>query len=453
MRVVPPSFFLLISALSSSPALAQHGGHQPPPSPSPSPSPPPSPPQHDMAAMQHGEAMHEMHGLFGPYPMSREASGTSWQPEATPMEGIHWMRGAWMGMVHGFIDLVFDHQGGPRGDDKLFAPNMAMVMAQRPAGGGTFAIRGMVSAEPATIGKRGYPLLLQTGETADGRTPLIDRQHPHDAAMELALSYSHKVDDKSSVFIYAGLPGEPALGPPTFMHRFSGMSLPESPIGHHWLDSTHITFGVLTGGVVWSRVKAEASAFNGREPDERRWNIESPRFNSYSARLTWNPSLSWSLQGSYGHLNEPEQLEPGVDIDRTTISGSYHRARDSSHWQTTLTWGRNAKDPGAATNVFLLESAYRFGRHRVFGRGEAAQKDELFDSGPFAHRVFDVGKVSAGYVHDFPRLGHLVLGAGGLGSVYFVPSDLKTSYGSRNPTGFMLFVRAELRPSTPSPAP
>jgi hypothetical protein len=404
-----------------------------------------APDQHAMPGMQHGEGMHEMQGLFGPYPMSREASGTSWQPEATPMEGIHWMRGAWMGMVHGFIDLVYDHQGGPRGGEKVFAPSMAMVMAQRPAAGGTLGARVMLSTDPATIGKRGYPLLLQTGETADGRTPLIDRQHPHDAAMELAVTYSHKLQENSSVFAYAGLPGEPALGPPTFMHRFSAMSIPESPIAHHWLDSTHIAFGVLTGGIVWNMVKAEASVFNGHEPDERRWNIEAPRFNSYSGRLTWNPSPSWSLQGSYGHLSEPEQLEPGVDIDRTTISGSYHRGGEDSNWQTTLTWGRNAKHPGEATNVFLVESTYRLSRHTVFARGEKAQKDELFASGPLAHRVFDVGKLSVGYIYDFPRVRHLAVGAGGLGSGHFLPGELEASYGSRNPTSFMLFVRAELR--------
>jgi hypothetical protein len=348
-------------------------------------------------------------------------------------------------MVHGFIDLVYDHQGGPRGDDKVFAPSMAMVMAQRPAGGGTLGARAMVSSDPATIGKRGYPLLLQTGETADGVMPLVDRQHPHDAAMELAVTYSHGLGHNSSVFAYAGLPGEPALGPPTFMHRFSGMSLPEAPLGHHWLDSTHIAYGVLTGGVVWDGLKVEASAFNGHEPDERRWNIEGPRLNSYSTRLAWNPSRSWSLQGSFGHLQEPEQLEAGVDVDRSTLSASYHRGDEGTHWQTSFAWGRNAKDPGETTDAFLVESTYRAGRHTVFGRAEAAEKDELFESGPLAHRVFEVGKLSAGYIHDFPPLGHLVLGAGGLGSVHFLPQELDAPYGGRHPISLMVFVRGELR--------
>ena len=55
-----------------------------------------------------------MAGLYGPYGMSREASGTSWQPDSTPLEGIMGMRGPWMGMVHGFVDLIYDEQGGPR---------------------------------------------------------------------------------------------------------------------------------------------------------------------------------------------------------------------------------------------------------------------------------------------------------------------------------------------------
>ena len=410
-------------------------------------SPAPQPMGHDMPGMAHGgHEMHEMTGFLGPYPMSREGSGTTWQPDSSPMEGIHWMRGQWMGMVHGFADAVYDHQGGPRGDDKLFGPTMLMAMAERPAGGGTFGARGMLSIDPATVGKTGYPLLLQTGETADGRTPLIDRQHPHDLFMELALTYSHAVGGHATAFAYFGLPGEPALGPVTFMHRFSGMELPEAPIGHHWLDSSHITFGVATAGLTLDKLKVEASVFNGREPDSNRWDIEAPHFNSVSGRIAVNPSANWSLQLSLGHLKEPEELEPGVDVTRTTASVTYNRPRGGgSNWQTTLAWGRNVKDPGESTNAFLLESTLRTGRHTVFGRGEATQKDELFASGPHAHQVFDVGKISAGYIFDFARRGHLALGVGGLGSLHFVPAEIERDYGRRRPRSFMLLVRGELR--------
>ena len=107
------------------------------------------------------------------------------------------------------------------------------------------------------------------------RDRLIDRQHPHDFFMELSASVSQNIGPKSSVFLYAGLPGEPAFGPPAFMHRVAIMDSPEAPISHHWLDSTHISFGVVTAGLVLDRVKLEVSRFNGREPDQHRWNIET----------------------------------------------------------------------------------------------------------------------------------------------------------------------------------
>src|SRR3954451_3148793 len=262
--------------------------------------------QHDMGHMNMNMPMR---GMLGPYDMSREASGTSWQPESTPMEGVHFMAGDWMLMAHGFAFAIYDHQGGDRGADKIISSNMAMLMAQRPVGNGELGIRTMFSLEPLTIGKTGYPLLFQTGETANNRTPLIDRQHPHDLFMELAATYSLNIDKNNSAFVYLGMPGEPALGPATFMHRFSGIDNPEAPITHHWLDSTHITFGVATIGYTWrDMVKLEGSIFTGREPDQSRWDIETPKMDSQSIRLSVNPTRDWSLQISYGHLNSPEQL-------------------------------------------------------------------------------------------------------------------------------------------------
>ena len=127
--------------------------------------------------------------LYGPYAMTREASGTSWQPQATPMDGLMRMHGEWMGMVHGFADLIYDDQGGPRGDTQSYSTVTLMAMGRRQLSAGAFGLRLMVSSDP-TMGKEGYPLIFQTGETADGRTPLVDRQHPHDLLMEAAATYS-----------------------------------------------------------------------------------------------------------------------------------------------------------------------------------------------------------------------------------------------------------------------
>jgi len=348
-------------------------------------------------------------------------------------------------MAHGFANLIYDNQGGGRGDRKVFSSNMLMGMAQRPLGPGTFGARSMLSLEPLTIGRKGYPLLLQTGETADGKTPLIDRQHPHDLFMELSTSYSVPVDEKSSLFAYLGLPGEPALGPPTFMHRFSGVDNPEAPITHHWLDSTHITYGVATLGGVWDRVKLEGSIFTGREPDEDRWDLEKPRFDSYATRLSWNPTESWALQGSYGAIHSPEQLKSEVDTQRGTVSASYHKAWGQNNWQTMFAWGVNANDPGRTLHGFLLESTVNLKEtHTLFGRAETVEKDELFPEGdPLHDKAFHVNKVSLGYIYDLPEWNRMRWGVGGLGSLHFLPNRLDDSYDD-TPFSFMIFARTKL---------
>lgn len=398
----------------------------------------------DMSEMDMGEM--PMSGMYGPYGMSREASGTSWQPEAALHEGVHVKRGAWMAMLHGSADLVFDHQGGDRGDQKVFSDNMGMGMAQRSLGPGTMGLRAMLSLEPATIGKEGYPLLLQTGETANGQTHLIDRQHPHDLFMELAGSYSLSSGSRS-LFVYGGLPGEPALGPPAFMHRFSGVTIPVAPITHHWLDSTHITFGVLTAGAVVDRVKVEASAFRGREPDQDRWNIESPKLDSHSLRLSANPTEHWALQVSYGRIHSPEQLEPEVNQDRTTASAIYDGTfGDTGRWEGTFAWGRNKNRPGQILDAFTAEAAASLAeRHTFFARAERVEKDELFlEPEPRAGQVFSVGELTAGYRFDFWRQGHVGAGIGAAVTLSQVPRDLRDVYGD-SPASGLVFMHAGLR--------
>lgn len=385
-----------------------------------------------------------MSGAYGAYPMTRESSGTAWQPDSTPMQGIHAMHGEWMTMLHGYADFIYDDQGSSRGGNKFFSESMLMGMASRPLGGGTLGLRTMLSLD-LLMGKDGYPLLLQTGETADGRAPLIDRQHPHDLFMELAASYSHPMTDDLSAFLYIGYPGEPALGPPTFMHRFSGMDNPQAPITHHWLDSTHVTFGVATLGLVFHDVKLEASAFNGREPNQYRWDFDSPRLDSGSMRLSYNPTPNWAFQVSGGYLASPEQLTPEVRQRRVTASASYNLPWDGNNWQTTLAWGEDRNSPGRNLDAFLLESAVKLhDTHTIFMRAEQAQKDELFDApSPLAGEAFRVNELSLGYIYDLPVFTHAKLGVGGVASAYFLPSSLDAYYGD-HPASFMLFGRMSL---------
>jgi hypothetical protein len=349
-----------------------------------------------------------------------------------------------MVMLHATLNGVFDRQDGPRGDDKAFVSGMLMAMAKRTfAGGDMVQFKAMLSPDPL-MGPRGYPLLLATGETADGKTPLVDRQHPHDLVMELSASYAHPLSRTDSVFLYAGLPGEPAFGPPAFMHRASIMDSPEAPISHHWLDSTHITFGVVTAGYIHDDWKLEVSRFRGREPDQHRYDIESPKLDSTAVRLSWNPAAHWSLQASFADQKSPEQLEPQLDQKKWSASAIYTRPfGEAGWWSTTAAYGRRSS-PDGELGAWVLESALKPNpAWTLFGRAERVDNDELVPGqhGP----AFAVGKVSAGAVRDFPVGDHLSLGIGGLYAVNFVPGALSLAYGGDTPKGAMGFVRIKLR--------
>jgi len=402
------------------------------------------------SVLANDDAMHDMgdmkmSGAMGDYPMSRDASGTSWQPESTPMQGKHVMAGEWMWMFHGYVDVAYDHQQGARGDTETFAESMFMAMGSRTLGAGMLSLRGMFSVDPLTMPKDGYPLLLQTGETTDGVTPLVDRQHPHDLFMELSGTYSLPLGDGRSAFVYLGLPGEPALGPPAFMHRFSAVDDPEAPLSHHWLDATHITFGVATLGYVQGPWKLEASAFNAHEPDQNRYDIEVRALDSSSLRLSFNPNENWAWQVSRGWMKSPEQLEPGVDVNRTTASVSYNVPTMHGNWQTTLAWGSNDHNPGDTTDAWLFESAWNWSpKNTVFVRAEQVDKGELFEEDHALHdQVFDVRKLSIGMVRDLAHGDYGTLSLGAVASKHFLPDALTTSYGN-DPSSYMVFMRWKL---------
>ena len=405
---------------------------------------------HDMAGMDHGDMAgmdmgHAMTGALGSYPMTREASGTAWQPDASAHEGVHLMRGDWMLMGHAMINGVYDWQEGPRGDDKTFVSGMIMGMAKREfASGDALQFRAMLSPDPL-MGKRGYPLLLASGETADGVTALVDRQHPHDLFMELSASYSHKLSDKDSAFLYVGLPGEPAFGPPAFMHRLSIMDSPEAPISHHWLDSTHIVFGVVTAGYVHDNWKVEVSRFKGREPDEHRWDIESPKLDSTAVRLSWNPTGNLSLQTSWAKAKSVEQLDPDEDQTKWSASAIYTvPVGAGGWWSTTAAWGRRSAG-GDELDAWVVESAIKpDDAWTVFGRAERTENNELTTVGGHHGPTYTVAKISVGAIHDWPVAEHIRLGVGGLYAFNFVPGALEPAYGG-DPNGAMAFVRLKIQ--------
>lgn len=403
---------------------------------------------HDMASMDHDMTGHGAEGAIAGMRPERDASGTAWQPAVTPHAGLHSMAGGWMVMTHATLNLVADDQSGPRGDSRTFASGMFMASATRPLGSGALQLRGMLSPDPL-MGRRGYPLLLASGETADGATPLVDRQHPHDFVMELSARYDHPAGP-GTAFVYAGLPGEPAFGPPAFMHRLSIQDSPEAPVSHHWLDSTHITFGVVTAGYILGDWKLEASRFRGREPDERRWDIEKPRLDSTAVRLSWNPTVNWALQASWAREHGPEQLEPDDNQTKWSASAIHTRYLDGlGWWSTTAAWGRRQATHGPNLDAMTLESALLLGpqggpaRWTLFARAERTENNELLGAAGHHGPVYAVGKASAGVIRDVVVAPHLTVGVGGLYAVNLIPSGLEAAYGG-DPHGVMGFVRLKL---------
>src|SRR5437773_1753805 len=380
-------------------------------------------------------------------PMSREGSGTSWLPDSSPMYGRMFMFGDNMLMLHGAIFPRYTNVSTRRGDDRIDAPNWFMAMFSRPLGDSTqFGSRLMMSLDPLTEGGRGYPLLFQTGESWHDQ-PLHDRQHPHDLFDELSISYSQKFDAGLSAYLYFGYPGEPALGPPTFMHRPSAMDDPDAPLGHHWQDSTHVTFGVATAGVVWRNVKIEGSIFTGREPDEDRYNFDEPQFDSSSGRISWNPTQNLALQVSYGYIESPEALDPDVNRHRTTASIIYNQpvGRDSN-WSNSFVWGQN-NDSGEKTQSFLFESNYQRGCDTVYARWERVQKSghELVLKPADESRIFPVSGYTIGYVRDLSHGNGIDIGLGTQFTINDRPDSLDRYYGDDLGYAFQFFLR--IRPS------
>jgi len=377
----------------------------------------------------------------------REASGTSWQPEASPMYAVHVQRDAWTLMVHESVFLQFFHESGERGNDQVGSINWMMGMAQRTVGRGRVALRGMFSLEPWTIRGCGYPDLLASGEQCKGDT-IHDRQHPHDLAMEISAEYDAPLGHDIRWQIYGGPAGEPALGPVAYPHRASAMPNPIAPITHHWLDSTHVSFGVITGGIYGRRWKAETSAFNGREPDEHRTDFDFGALDSISGRLSLMPTTKVALQVSAGRLTEAEAGEAGearIDVNRVTASAIFHQTSGPRVAASTLAWGRNFEF-GRGTNALLLETAVTVrDRDSWFGRLEVAEKTPHDLEVPPTSKTFTVSKLQGGYTRYASVTPGFKAGIGAAVSLGVVPADLREAYGGRLNPGVAIFVT--LRPA------
>jgi len=383
--------------------------------------------------------MHMDEQMSSPLPSPHQGSGTAWQPASVTGYEWMWTRHGWDFMAHGFIFVDYNQQGGPRGGGKAESLNMGMLMEQHNLGAGTILFREMFSAESLTSPHPGFPELFQTGETYHNE-PLVDHQHPHNVFAELAALYTLPLSGKVSLEVYGGPSAEPALGPVTYIHWASASELPLAPLAHHLQDSTHTSFGVITSGFVIDWLKLEASAFNGREPNEQRWSIQLAALDSWSGRAFAAPGRNWTAQYSIGRLERPEALEPGSQW-RQTASVEYNRPLEEGGWATTLIWGRVHKVATDTTlNSYLLESTLNFRqRNYAFTRLELVDKDELFPSA-LIHPAYRIGGYTFGGVRDLIHNRAWQLGLGADLTFYSKPLVLDSAYGNR-PVSFQIFLR------------
>ena len=410
----------------------------------------------DMPGMEAGQRKMSSASNIGD-PMERESSGTAWVPDSSPMYAkVKMNEDGSMWMLMGMAFIRYTQTGSMRdvsiagkGSRSRFdAPSMFMAMYSHPISKDSqFGFRAMLSLDPLIERGYGYPLLYQSGEQFRGQ-PIHDRQHPHDLFSELAVTFSHRFNEKKSFYLYAGYPAEPALGPPMYLHRPSGMNIPDAPLGHHWQDSTHVSFGIVTAGFSFGKAKIEASTFNGTEPDENRWNFDKPRLNSFSGRFSFNPTKDWSFQVSHGYLKNPERSEPEIRIlRRTTASAIYNKQfNEQRDFAGAFIWGQNYAN-GERTNSILFEGNYNFFRNAVFGRLETIQKSghDLVLAPILDHDIFRLNALSLGYIRDLIKDKGIDVGLGGMFTASFNPMALTPYYGGTAHGGWQIFLR--LRPS------
>ena len=344
----------------------------------------------------------------------------------------------WQWNISGNVFAGVNYQH--RKDDDLAdveSQNWLMGTAERPLGSARLRLHAMFSFEPFTLKDIGSAQVFQTGETYNGE-PLVDYQHPHDLFTTLSVSYDRPVGAWMLTTMAAAV-GAPALGPLSFMHRPSSAENPQSPLGHHHLDSVHITPGVLTLGLSRAGASVETSWFRGREPDENRTDIDLGALDSWSVRGSWTKG-PWSAQVSGAQVNEPEPLFPG-DMTRLMASVAHTRSGPIST-ALTAAWGYN-RGPHSNSGAFLFESTISWlGNNYLYSRAELVGKElpHTHDGVPQPiEQVNNIGAFTLGYTRDLVAKAFGRIGVGGDMTMYYVPAELQESYGA--PLSFHMFVR------------
>jgi hypothetical protein len=353
---------------------------------------------------------------------------------------------AWTWSVDGAAFLGYNYQYRRFRDfDEVESQNWVMGVGRRNFGRSQLQLSTMLSLETVTLTALGSPQVFQTGETYRG-APLIDYQHPHDLVMNLGGSMTTTAG-RTTIHAGAYIVGEAPLGPQAFMHRPSAAENPQSPLAHHYLDSTHITPGVVRGGIERNGFRLDAGVFRGREPDDNRTDFDLGALDSFAVQLSW-ASGPWSAQVSNGWLTRPEVVTP-YDATQTTASVAYFAGDERRSTAWLAAFGQKREFHGNFEGYLLEGTWRRRARHTFYSRAEWVIKD-ILDAGfhpigiPHTHRKSPIGALSVGYVNDLVRGRFGMFGMGGDVTGYSTASNLQDSYGS--PWSFHVFVRYRAKP-------
>ena len=330
-----------------------------------------------------------------------------------------------------------------------------------PGRGGTLQFNLMLSLEPATA-RQGRLSRDLPGRRNARRSPLIDRQHPHDFLMQAAVVWRVPLA-RGYALTLAGAPvGEPALGPVAFMHRASASEKPTAP-----LAPSHVRLDAHRHGRPHRGARSRAVA--GRdvgvprtEPDEQRWDLMDPgALDSWSVRGWYRPSPALDVpdlarlpdrsRGARAGRRAADDRVGVMDAARTraasTATTSPTDATTSPAATTTRCWPR-PHTPSAATRctdafeaVQVETDVLRFGVHGFVGSGKARTCTEGIGG-------VDVGPaLTLGGVRTIaPLVGMGRRCAAATSTFYARPRRARATHGDR-PVSFHVFVR--IRPPAP----
>ena len=316
----------------------------------------------------------------------------------------------WKPFFEGALFVTHASQAGPEvSENRFFSTNWLAGGVEKRSGDFTLLAGGRVSLEPFTIPSEGYPQLLQYAP------PLVDHMRAQDLVQEAAVGIQWK-----GARLYLAPVGEPPLGPESFAQRDSSADFAEAPFAYDVQESFHVATRVIGAGFGTDAVALDGAVFHRSQSTGRHTSIDDGDIDSWSARVAFAPHARISAQLSAGRLGDE-------DVDVTTASVSYH----GSALSASALWTKQAD-----LQAYGVETALRFGRNTLLGRGEWVDRP----AGLFTAKARRMPHLTVGYIFDLLKTDRHRAGAGVNIDYHSSTKTLLRDYGHK-PQGIYAFVR------------